>query len=289
MPVARVNDADIAYEIIGSGPLLVWTEGGRFGRNKLSYLIAGHFQSQYSVLLWDRRNTSGASEIALSDDPWYVMTDADDLAALLLHIDRGPAHLMGGSAGTSASLLLAHQHPSQVRSLVLVHPPTDDMSRAAPFAESWRLLADEAEQRGMQGVIDASQRAWDSERQGETSRFHTWPAESIHTNPANRERLLAMDVGLFATTMRRWAEYVQTMSWPPGLTEADLQGLQHPTMIVPGRDAIHPPAVAQRLNAVMPQSRLVGYPDNTDDLSTQDRICTLFPAIDLFLSEAGGE
>ena len=47
----------------------------------------------YTVLLWDRRNAAGASEIAVSEDPWYVITDAEDLTAQLQHLDIGPAQI----------------------------------------------------------------------------------------------------------------------------------------------------------------------------------------------------
>ena len=85
-----VNGASIAYEIFGKGPLLVWTEGGRFGRNELSYLVAGHFARQYSVLIWDRRNGFGASDVALADSPNYMTADVEDLHALLRNLDLGP-------------------------------------------------------------------------------------------------------------------------------------------------------------------------------------------------------
>jgi 2-hydroxy-6-oxonona-2,4-dienedioate hydrolase len=284
VPVAQVNGADISYEIIGRGPLLVWTEGGRFGRNKLSYLFAGHFQRHYSVLLWDRRNAAGASEIALSADPWYVMTDAEDLAALLKHLDLGPAHLAGTSAGTSASLLVARAYPQIVQSLVLLHPPTDRHALAAPFAESWLQLAETAESGGMQAVIDTSQDTWDRERHGETLTFHTWPAESIHLNPKNRERLLAMDVDEFAETMRRWSDHIRAMIWPPGMTEEDLCQLECPTMIVPGRDTIHPRKVALRLAALISQARIADYPAESGAFSPESRVCKVFPEIETFLS-----
>lgn len=51
MPSITINGTSIEYQIFGKGPLLVWTEGGRFGRNELSYLVAGHFARQYSVLI----------------------------------------------------------------------------------------------------------------------------------------------------------------------------------------------------------------------------------------------
>lgn len=284
MSVAEVNGARISFEAFGTGPVLVWSEGGRFGRNKLSHLFAGRFHESYSVLLWDRRN-AGASDIALSDDPWYVMTDAEDLAALLRHLDLGPAHLAGSSAGTSASLLVAARYPDLVHSLLLLQPPTDDRSLAAPYAEAWQQLADVAEEHGMQAVFEASRDAWDRERQGETLSFHTWPAESIHANPANLDRLLDMDVAQFCLTMRRWSQYIQAMSWPPGLAETDLRALSCPTLIIPGRDAIHPRRMGRRLADLIPTSQIAELPGRPAGASPEARFCALFALIETFLQD----
>jgi pimeloyl-ACP methyl ester carboxylesterase len=50
-------------------------------------------------------------------------TDADDLEALLGAIDAAPAHVVAGSIGAFAALLLAIRRPQLVRSLVLAEPP----------------------------------------------------------------------------------------------------------------------------------------------------------------------
>ena len=110
-----VNGASIVYEIFGKGPLLVWTEGGRFGRNELSYLVAGHFARQHSVLIWDRRNGFGASDVALADSPSYVTTDVEDLHALLRNLELGPACFAGASAGSSLSLWMGASIPGRCK------------------------------------------------------------------------------------------------------------------------------------------------------------------------------
>ena len=82
MSTATVNGAEIACQLFGQGPLLVWTEGGRFGRNEFSYMVAGRLARTYTVLLWDRRNCCDASAVALSEAPNWMRDDVEDLHAL---------------------------------------------------------------------------------------------------------------------------------------------------------------------------------------------------------------
>jgi len=287
MPETTVNGVSIAYEAFGRGPLLVWTHGGSRGRDALSYLWAGRFANQYTVLLWDRRNAEGASGVALSDDLFRYPTDARDLHCLLRELRLGPACLAGGSAGCIVSLLVARDHPEHVKSLILLHPPTDDddPALATPYAEPCFRLAEAAEHGGMQRVIDASTEAWHRERQGEAPGLPTWPAETIHQNPSNREGILSLDPQGFARMLRRWGEFILSMGWLPFLTEKELQVMSFPAMVIPGRDENHPRRSAERLARLLKQGVLTGYPqDVSEDAPVFEGICTIFPAMDGFLA-----
>ncbi|MYK42027.1 MAG: alpha/beta hydrolase [Gemmatimonadetes bacterium] len=286
MPTMTVNGASIAYEIFGKGPLLVWTEGGRFGRNELSYLVAGHFSRQYSVLIWDRRNGFGASDVALADSPSYVSTDAEDLHALLHNLDLGPACFAGASAGSSLSLWMAHRYPEDVKSLILFSAPTDDVALFKSGVDKHCFsLAEIAERGGMQTAIDASTESWICELRGQSSERGTWLAQTIYRNPSNRERVLAIDPQLFAATMRRWGTFFLAMSWPAGLTEEDIRSIAVPVMIVPGDDEIHPRQSAKRLLALLEQAEMVEFAATVPaEAAVMEKFYSVFPAMDKFLT-----
>ena len=281
-----VNGASIAYEIFGKGPLLVWTEGGRFGRNELSYLVAGHFSRQYSVLIWDRRNGFGASDVALSNSPNYMTTDVEDLHALLRKLDLGPACFAGASAGSSLSLWMAHRYPEDIKSLILLSAPTDDTALFSPGVDKHCFsLAEIAERGGMQAAIDASTESWICELQGQSSERGTWLAQTIYRNPSNRARILAIEPQLFAETIRRWGKFFLSMSWPAGLTEEDIRSIPFPVMIVPGDDEIHPRQSAERLLALLDQAEMVAFPATIPaETSVLEKFYSVFPAMDEFLT-----
>ena len=286
MPTMTVNGASIVYEIFGKGPLLVWTEGGRFGRNELSYLVAGHFARQYSVLIWDRRNGFGASDVALANSPSYMTTDVEDLHALLGNLDLGPACFAGASAGSSLSLWMAHRYPEDVKSLILFSAPTDDVALFRPGVDKHCFsLAEIAERGGMQAAIEASTESWTCELQGQSSERGTWLAQTIYRNPSNRERVLAIDPQLFAATIRRWGKFFLSMSWPAGLTEEDIRSISFPVMIVPGDDEIHPRQSAERLLSLLEQAEMIEFPATVPaEAAVMEKFYSVFPAMDEFLT-----
>ena len=286
MPTTTVNGASIVYEIFGNGPLLVWTEGGRLGRNELSYLVTGHFARQYSVLIWDRRNGFGASDVALANSPSYVTTDVEDLHALLRNLDLGPACFAGASAGSSLSLWMAHRYPEDVKSLILFSVPTDDVALFRPSVDKHCFsLAEVAERSGMQAAIDASTESWICELQGQSSERGTWLAQTIYRNPSNRARVLAIDPQLFAATLRRWGTFFLSMSWPAGLTEDEIRSISFPVMIVPGDDEIHPRRSAERLLSLLEQAEMVEFPATVPaEAAVIEKFYSVFPAMDKFLT-----
>ncbi|NKB71219.1 MAG: alpha/beta fold hydrolase [Candidatus Latescibacteria bacterium] len=285
MPSLTINGAAIEYELFGTGPLLVWTEGGRFGRSEWGYLLAGHFSRQYSVLIWDRRNGFGASDVALADSPNYITTDVEDLHALLDNLGLGPACFAGASAGGSLSLWMAHLYPDAVKSLILFWAPTWNTALFRPGVEKYCFsLADIAEDKGMQAAIDTSTRSWMGELQGQPRQQDTWLAQTIHRNPGNRARILALDPQVFAATTRRWGQFILSMSWPAGLAKDAVRSLPFPAVVVPGDDEIHPRQSAERLQSLLNQAAIIDYPETVGaEASEIEKFYSIFPKLDEFL------
>lgn len=83
-------------------------------------------------------------------------------------------------------------------------------------------------------------------------------AERIEANPANRQRLMAMEPAQFISVMELWRQFFTDGAELPviGATEAELRSLKVPTCIVPGFDDIHPQAVGENLDTLLPSSEL---------------------------------
>lgn len=99
------------YEVYGVGDplLLVHGNGGNIG--SLAAQI-GYFREHYRVIAMDSRDHGRSGD---SPDNLTYEKMADDLAALLDHLNSGPVYVLGWSDGATEALLLALRHPAKVR------------------------------------------------------------------------------------------------------------------------------------------------------------------------------
>lgn len=115
MPVARINDCDLYYEMHGAGaPLLLIAGLGcatwLWARNLAA--LAARFQ----VIAFDNR---GAGRSEKPDMPYSAGLLADDAAGLLQHLGVSRAHVLGVSMGGFIAQELALLYPERVDRLVL--------------------------------------------------------------------------------------------------------------------------------------------------------------------------
>jgi pimeloyl-ACP methyl ester carboxylesterase len=118
----KVPGATIYYEVRGSGPVLLMMPGGpadagAFGR------IAGHLDSDFTVVTYDPRGLSHSTLDAPIQDEQIVQISADDAHRLLAETGKEPAFVFASSGGAVIALELAARHPEQIRALVAHEPP----------------------------------------------------------------------------------------------------------------------------------------------------------------------
>lgn len=120
----RVPDAELHYELRGSGPLVVLIGAPMDARpfTGLAELLA----TEHLVLTADPRGINRSK----LDDPDQDSTPAqraDDLARLIRHVDAGPAVVFGSSGGAVSALALTQAHPELVRTVVAHEPPLNEL------------------------------------------------------------------------------------------------------------------------------------------------------------------
>jgi aminoacrylate hydrolase len=74
------------------------------------------FARDHFVIVADQRGTGRTSR---SEGGYTIAQIAADMAALLRHLDVGPAHVVGTSTGGAIAQVMALDHPDVVRSVVL--------------------------------------------------------------------------------------------------------------------------------------------------------------------------
>jgi pimeloyl-ACP methyl ester carboxylesterase len=118
MSIARLEDADIYFEVHGDGPPMVFVHGAS-GSHLSWWRQAPFFSQRYSCVIYDQR---GFGRSAARGD--YEAADANalgrDLKGLMAHLgfDRDIV-LLGNSLGTLPVLDFACSRPEQVAALIL--------------------------------------------------------------------------------------------------------------------------------------------------------------------------
>jgi pimeloyl-ACP methyl ester carboxylesterase len=117
----RVPDASLYYELRGDGGPLLAIVGSPMHAAPFAPL-ADQLAAEHTVLTMDPRGYFGS----VLDDPESDSTPplrADDLAALIRHVDAGPAAVLGSSGGAITTLALVQAHPDVVHTAVAHEPP----------------------------------------------------------------------------------------------------------------------------------------------------------------------
>lgn len=128
----------LAYDDAGSGPLVVAVPGMGDLRTTYDELRTALLAAGYRVVTTDLRGhgDSGAGFTTYGDE-----ATADDVVALVEHLDAGPAVLVGNSMGASAAAVVAGDRPDLVRALVLISPFLRDGGSAVKRAVLRPVLA----------------------------------------------------------------------------------------------------------------------------------------------------
>jgi pimeloyl-ACP methyl ester carboxylesterase len=233
-----VEDGRIAYDVTGSGPLVVLSHGIGVRRQEYRFLAPMLAQAGYRVATADLR---GHGESSMG---WASITRSDvagDLLALIGHLD-GPAVIVGHSLSGGAATIAAAQQPELVSGIVEINPFT-----RVQKPNVGALLRIGRYRRGIIWVggtqLFRSLRAW--MRYLDVA-YPTKPADYDDYMAALRAKL--REPG-------RMAEFMKTFKSAPADAEAQLPNVRCPALIVMGTldpDFADPRAEGDAIAAAMP-------------------------------------
>ena len=224
MSTLNIRGVNIHYEVIGdAGPWLALVTGGRRGYTEFLPFAQKIAAKGFRVLLHDRRNT-GASDIRIEGRDGEEEIWTDDLAILLDKLDALPAFIGGTSSGARMSMLFYVRHAQAVKALLLMRITGGDFAAGRLPEMYYRQFIRAAEQGGMAAVCATEQYQ-----------------ERIKANPANRERLMAMEPKKYIAVMNHWLDkFLQGPRKPVlGMADDTLRSIKVPTIVVPGNDNTH--------------------------------------------------
>jgi pimeloyl-ACP methyl ester carboxylesterase len=220
----NIRGVNLRYEVVGEhGPWLALVTGARRTFTEVESLAGRLAREGFRVLLHDRRNT-GASDILIEGEQGEEEIWADDLAVLLQRLDAAPAFIGGTSSGARLSMLTCLRHPQVVRGLLLMRVTGGAFAAGRLPGMYYGQFIEAARAGGMAAVCATEQYQ-----------------ERIAANPANGERLMAMDPHRYIAVMQHWLDIFQRGPRAPvlGMTEEQLRAIVVPTIVVPGNDMTH--------------------------------------------------
>lgn len=149
MSKARVRGIEVAYDVLGSGPTLVLLHGFPFNRSMWREQ-AEALSARYRVITPDLRGhgeTDAMGEVFTMDDM------AQDVCALLDHLDIERVAIGGLSMGGYVAFAFIRKFPLRVRTLILADTrPQSDTDEARANREQ---MARKALTEGMNAIADA--------------------------------------------------------------------------------------------------------------------------------------
>jgi 3-oxoadipate enol-lactonase len=261
---ARIRGTELAYDVRGSGPVLLLLHAFPLGLamwDDQARALSGSFQ----VLRFDCRGFGGSPP---GDGLLTMERIADDAAGLLDHLQVPAATVCGLSMGGYAAFAFARNHPTRLRGLVLA-----DTKASADTDQARRARAEQADKvrkEGTAAIVDA-----------------VLPKLLGRTSHEQRAPVVARVRDLILANP------------PRGITDAlaglaaradstpTLREIRVPTLVVCGEeDAITPPAEAEALHAGIAGSTLELIP-KAGHLANLEAPDAFNRALDGFLRRVG--
>src|ERR1700752_252141 len=234
MPQTLIDDIELGYTDVGSGPPLVLIHGYPFDRTLWTEQI-NTLSDTHRVIAPDLRGF-GESETANTEASMSGM--ARDVASLMDHLGVDRAVIGGLSMGGYVAFAFYRQYPERVKALVLAdtRPQADtEEGKQTRREQSQKALAE-----GMAGIADSM-----------LPKLLT--PETVSKRPELVKRIRDM---MLRTKPAGAAGALLAMATRDDQTPI-LKGISVPTLILVGRDdAITPLKDSERIHAEIPGSRL---------------------------------
>jgi pimeloyl-ACP methyl ester carboxylesterase len=227
------DGAGLFYEIEGDGEPLVLLNGIMMTTRSWALQLPA-LTSRYRVILHDFRGQLRSP----SPGPWNIEQHADDLAALLDHLEIERLHVVGTSYGGEVGMIFAFTYPDRARSLTVIA----STSRVNEHMRGGAAAAINAVDTERDRLFDIVARA-----------FFSKQFAAAHPEVLEQERARLAEYG--DDFFRGYASLCDAFS---GLDVTDnLRGIRCPTLVVAAEhDHLKPVACSRTIAAEIPDARL---------------------------------
>jgi len=247
MPIAKIGDINLCYNILGDGQPLIAITGFASAQNTL-FALAHTFAKHYRVVTFDNRGIGKTDKPAV---PYSMSIMAGDVIGLMDVLGIESAHFLGGSMGGMIAQHIAIDHPQRVDKLVLFNTSADSQ---------WLL-----------DLAKATIPNWNKERSGITADDYKKLIREMVTRSINQpfNRLI---LGALAALQVRLGK-IDGMA---GQLEAmishnvldKLQLIKAPTLVLTGtKDRLIPPHLSKVLASKIKGARLISIDEGSHTMA----------------------
>ncbi len=233
-----VNGIDTHYEIHGKqgAPWLAFSHSLACNASMWDAQIDA-LKDRFRILAYDTR---GHGRSAAPAGPYTLEAMADDLRALVSHLDIQRLHFVGLSMGGMIGQTFAIKYPGVFSSLTLADTTSRYPAEAAPL---WQERIRTAETKGMQPLVQPT--------------LERWFTEPFRKKNADIVRKIAASIS--ATPVPGYAGCCAAI--PKINVTARLKEIKCPVLVICGeQDPGTPPAMAREIHENAPGSKLVMIP-----------------------------
>ena len=152
MPRLQINnDVAINYQSMGQGETVVLIHG--LGANLAFWYmgIARLLARHYRVITYDLR---GHGRSAMPATGYTLPCMADDLDALLDHLDVKKAHIVGHSFGARVALHFTSAHPQRVKTLIAADTQVSSLQNQVRLGDwpHWKIWKQQLQEQGLDSL-----------------------------------------------------------------------------------------------------------------------------------------
>lgn len=155
MPFLTTQNAEIHYEVAGSGEPLLFLHGLGSSGLDWEFQVAA-FAPRYRVITIDARGAGESRDLTKPSGPFTVAEYANDALAVLDHLQATPAHVVGLSLGGCVAFQMAVTRATAFRTMTIVNSaPVFALSGGGALVTIWlrRFIARVFGPRGMAKML----------------------------------------------------------------------------------------------------------------------------------------
>lgn len=130
MPVLTLPDAELAYEVRGSGPAMIFNSATGWAGRPWTLHQVPEFARDHTAIVFDQRGTGASATRGLDFSTERLAADA---VALLDHLGIARAIVCGHSNGGRVAQMIAIRYPERVERLVLCSAGATHKTRGLPL------------------------------------------------------------------------------------------------------------------------------------------------------------